>query len=137
MLSLFAVILASTSVDSLKVPQPAGKKDVLLWQVQLTPDQCSNGKTPCWNIYAVNQTQGDLLWYAYTTSSSGVKAMSVVSLILQLSGAATVSLTPWELLILHLSYVGAPISVLHNLERTRLVHCQLCYWTCALAVSPR
>lgn len=61
------------------VPQPSGKRDVLLWQVQLTPDQCSGGQVPCLNIYAVNQTQGDLLWYAYTTGSSAVKAMSVVS----------------------------------------------------------
>eukprot|EP00878_Enallax_costatus_P002158 GHUV01002327.1.p1 GENE.GHUV01002327.1~~GHUV01002327.1.p1 ORF type:complete len:742 (+),score=159.31 GHUV01002327.1:153-2378(+) len=71
------IALAVASADAVAIPQPSGKRDVLLWQVQLTPDQCSGRQIPCLNIYAVNQTQGDLLWYAYTTASSAVKAMSV------------------------------------------------------------
>lgn len=49
-------------------------------QVQLSPDQCGSPKwTPCYNVYAVNETHGDLVWFAFTTSSAAVKGMHLVS----------------------------------------------------------
>lgn len=48
-------------------------------QVQLSPDQCGSPKwTPCYNVYAVNETHGDLVWFAFTTSSAAVKGMHLV-----------------------------------------------------------
>ncbi|KAF6262087.1 hypothetical protein COO60DRAFT_1699500 [Scenedesmus sp. NREL 46B-D3] len=73
-LFLFAALAACT----VAVPQPCGKRDMLCWQLQLPDDQCSSPTAhPCYNIYALNQSTGQLNWYAYTTSSSGIKGMSV------------------------------------------------------------
>jgi hypothetical protein len=60
---------------------PSTSLTLLLWrQVQLSPDQCGSPKwTPCYNVYAVNETHGDLIWFAFTTSSAAVKCMYSVS----------------------------------------------------------
>lgn len=60
-------------------------------QVQLSPDQCGSPQwTPCYNVYAVNDTHGDLVWFAFTTSSAAVKGMYLVSVsVLQVAPAST------------------------------------------------
>lgn len=51
-------------------------------QVQLSPDECGKANwNPCYNVYAVNVTHGDLVWFAFTTSSSAVKGMFLVRVI--------------------------------------------------------
>jgi hypothetical protein len=80
MLNRLCFLLAALAVCAVATPQPCGKRDTLCWQLQLPDDQCSSPTAhPCYNIYALNQSNGQLNWYAYTTSSSGIKGMSVVS----------------------------------------------------------
>jgi hypothetical protein len=80
MLIRLCFLLAALALCTVASPQPCGKRDTLCWQLQLPDDQCSSSAAhPCYNIYALNQSNGQLNWYAYTTSSSGIKDMSVVS----------------------------------------------------------
>jgi hypothetical protein len=80
MLIRLCSLLSALAICAVALPQPCGKRDTLCWQLQLPDDQCSSPTAhPCYNIYALNKSNGQLNWYAYTTSSSGIKGMSVVS----------------------------------------------------------
>jgi hypothetical protein len=60
---------------------------VLVWQVELADTQCTSPhQAPCFNVYALNASGGgggddgassaDVLWYAYSTDVTGIKAVS-------------------------------------------------------------
>lgn len=42
------------------------RHDILVWQMRLNSSQCtSQAASPCFNIYSINSTTGELLWFAY------------------------------------------------------------------------
>jgi hypothetical protein len=42
------------------------RRDILVWTMRLNASECtSTAAAPCYNIYAINSTSGELLWYAY------------------------------------------------------------------------
>jgi hypothetical protein len=45
----------------------SARKDVLVWQMPLSAEECGAAAAGglCYNIYALNGTTGDVLWYAY------------------------------------------------------------------------
>lgn len=44
------------------------RRETILWQVQLDPQQCTTARSvPCYNIYALRDGDGALVWYAFTT----------------------------------------------------------------------
>jgi hypothetical protein len=41
--------------------------DIVVWTPRLNASQCTSASaSPCYNVYAVNATTGELLWFAYT-----------------------------------------------------------------------
>jgi len=42
------------------------RHNILVWQMQLDARECTSySASPCYNIYAINATSGELLWFAY------------------------------------------------------------------------
>jgi len=65
-LVVLILVCSHTAVSTLAKLQPSRQSflqtkapGTLLWAVALSDDQCPHG-APCYNIYAVNQTQGEL-----------------------------------------------------------------------------
>jgi hypothetical protein len=41
-------------------------RDVLVWMMRLNSSQCTSAAaSPCYNLYCINSTTGELLWFAY------------------------------------------------------------------------
>lgn len=44
-----------------------------LWQLQLDPGQCTGNATPCYNIYAIDDSTGSLAWFAFSTDVTAIR----------------------------------------------------------------
>jgi hypothetical protein len=56
----------SSGTDARALRDFGVRHDILVWQMRLDPSQCTSyAASPCYNIYAVNSTNGELLWFAY------------------------------------------------------------------------
>jgi hypothetical protein len=51
----------------------ARKGSNALWQLQLDPSQCTDNATPCYNIYAIDDSTGSLAWYAFSTDVTAIR----------------------------------------------------------------
>jgi hypothetical protein len=53
----------------------AARHDILVWSMRLDASECTSGAaSPCYNIYAINGTSGELLWYAYRCAGAHAAA---------------------------------------------------------------
>ncbi|KAI8470136.1 MAG: hypothetical protein J3K34DRAFT_521604 [Monoraphidium minutum] len=56
----------------------AGRHDILVWMMRLNSSECTSpAAAPCYNIYTINSTSGDLLWFAYSTDITGIKGAAL------------------------------------------------------------